>query len=68
MKWWWPSHPQAQTYTRDSTGHSPGGCEVCSGYGMICLNGRRFLCWDHYCAEMQSQRQAAVSQGAANEA
>ncbi len=54
---WWPwSTKQAQTYTRSNTSQSPGCCEVCSGYGMVCLNGQRFLCWDHYCIEMQAQR------------
>lgn len=28
-------------------------CDVCGEYGMICLNGQRFLCWDHYCDEMK---------------
>ena len=33
-----------------------GNCEVCGGYGMICLNGERFLCWDHYVEECQRVR------------
>lgn len=36
-----------------------GDCEVCGEYGMICLGGQRFLCWDHYCEEMRKQRSAA---------
>lgn len=56
---WWPWMPkQVEAKTRDGTGQSPGCCERCSGYGMICLNGQRFLCWDHYCEEMARQRQA----------
>ncbi len=60
MNWWnWfrqvPTYP---TYTSNGTGQSPGCCEVCGGHGMVCLNGQRFLCWDHYCVEMQAQRAA----------
>lgn len=50
----WPFGPwQAETETRDSSGRLPGSCERCGAYGMICLNGQRFLCWDHYCEEMR---------------
>lgn len=33
-----------------------GQCERCGGYGLICLNGQQFLCWEHYCQEMQKHR------------
>ena len=33
-----------------------GNCEVCGGYGMICLNGQRMLCWDHYIEECKKVR------------
>ena len=57
MQWWPWMRRQAPTYTRDSTGQSPGCCERCGGYGMICLNGQRFLCWDHYTDEMRQYQQ-----------
>lgn len=57
MSWRWLLTRQAQTYTRDGTGQSPGCCERCGGYGMICLDGRRFLCWDHYVEEMKANQQ-----------
>jgi hypothetical protein len=51
---WWPWLPrQTPTLTREGTGQSPGCCEFCGDHGMICLNGQRFLCWDHYCVEME---------------
>ncbi len=30
-----------------------GGCEVdgCPDHGMVMVNGRRLLCWEHYAAE-----------------
>ena len=37
----------------ESSGRSPGCCERCGEYGIICLNGDQFLCWKHYCEEMQ---------------
>ena len=36
------------------TGRSPGCCERCGSYGMVCLNGQRFLCWEHYCDEARA--------------
>ena len=54
---WWPWLPkQVPAHTRDGTGQSPGCCEVCGAYGMICLNGQRFLCWDHYRGECERIR------------
>ena len=55
FRWPWQS-AQTPTVTRDGTGQSPGCCERCGGYGMVCLNGQRFLCWHHYCEEMRRQQ------------
>lgn len=52
MKWWnW--FQQVPTYTSNNTGRSLGHCEVCGDHGVVCLNGQRFYCWDHYRDEMQ---------------
>lgn len=54
---WWPWLPKQEIATTDGgTGRSPGCCERCGGYGMICLNGLTFLCWEHYREEMARQR------------
>jgi hypothetical protein len=29
--------------------------EGCEQYAMICLNGREWLCWDHYCETMRAE-------------
>lgn len=47
---------QVETGTRDSSGRSPGCCERCGNYGLVCLNGQRFLCWDHYCEAVRPQQ------------
>jgi hypothetical protein len=39
------------------TERKPGSCEECGEYGMICLNGQRFLCWHHYCEAMRIARE-----------
>ena len=33
-----------------------GLCVNCSEVGIVLLGGHTFYCWDHYCAEMQRQR------------
>ena len=56
---WWPwLPPQIDAKTSNTSGQSPGCCEVCNGYGMVMLGGVRMLCWDHYCAEMKLWREA----------
>lgn len=57
MSWWPWMTKQVETQTSDSSGRSPGCCERCNGYGVILLNGHKFLCWEHYCQEMQAHRQ-----------
>lgn len=60
---WWPWLPkQVDTRTDDTTGRSPGCCEYCTGYGMVMLGGVTLLCWEHYCAVMKAQREAANGQ------
>jgi hypothetical protein len=60
---WFPWMPkQLETKTTSGTGQSPGCCERCGDYGMICLNGQRFLCWNHYCEEMHAQGHRAVGE------
>lgn len=62
MGWCWPWEvKQAPTYTSDvsdSSGRSPGSCEKCNEYALVCLNGQRFLCWDHYVEAMKPYRYA----------
>lgn len=39
---------------------APSSCEVegCENYGMIFLEGREILCWDHYVQRMKEIRDA----------
>lgn len=60
-RWFWML-PRQMAVTRSGTGQSPGCCERCGGYGMICLNGQRFLCWEHYCDETRASLTAAERQ------
>jgi hypothetical protein len=63
MTWTWPWQVrQAPTRTSDSSGTNPGACEKCGEYGMICLNGQVFLCWDHYVEAMKPFRERTHGQ------
>jgi len=66
MTWWpWLSR-QKPAVVCGSTGHSPGTCELCSAYGMLCMDGH-FLCWEHYSPEMALRVLLRVPPEASNE-
>lgn len=52
MRWPW-SIRQASVLTSDGGAAAAGLCERCNSVAIVWLNGRRLLCWDHYCEEMQ---------------
>ena len=68
MIWPW-NYLSSPTRTHDGTGRagqSTGGCCRCGEYGMILLNGQTLYCWEHYCGEMQRQRDIGYGQSTDN--
>ena len=46
--WSWWNKPKDKMHS--------GKCDLCDNQGIIWLDGRNILCWDHYCEEMQRIR------------